>query len=104
MYDTLEEMISTQSRPTFLNRTPEQFIINQDYMNYIMDQDISIVMGDLTELFMPSDLFLELGEDLFADNKDVSFKLKRIDTILQNFTYKSRFKYFLFMDQHLEAM
>ena len=50
MYDTLEEMISTQSRPTFLNRTPEQFIINQDYMNYIMDQDISIVMGDLTEV------------------------------------------------------
>ena len=96
MYDTLEEMISTQSRPTFLNRTPEQFIINQDYMNYIMDQDISIVMGDLTELFMPSDLFLELGEDLFADNKDVSFKLKRIDTILQNFTYKSDLNIFIY--------
>ena len=96
MYDTLEDMISTQSRPTFLNRTPEQFIINQDYMNYIMDQDISIVMGDLTELFMPSDLFLELGEDLFADNKDVSFKLKRIDTILQNFTYKSDLNIFIY--------
>ena len=96
MYDTLEEMISTQSRATFLNRTPKQFIINQDYMNYIMDQDISIVMGDLTELFMPSDLFLELGEDLFADNKDVLLKLKRIDTILQNFTYKSDLNIFMY--------
>lgn len=96
MYDTLEEMISTQGRPVFLKRTPEQFIINQDYMNYIMDQDISLVMGDLTELFMPSDLFLELGEELFEDNKDVLLKLKRIDTILQNFTYKSDLNIFMY--------
>ena len=96
MYDTLEDMISTQSRPTFLSRTSEQLIINQEYMNYIMDLDISILMGDLTELFMPSDLFLELSEDLFLDNNEALLKLKKIDTILQNFTYKLDLNIFIY--------
>ncbi|SCI32983.1 MULTISPECIES: hypothetical protein [unclassified Romboutsia] len=90
MYHTLEEMISTQSRHMFRKKTPEEIIISQRYMNYIMDQDLRWLVGSVTELFMPSDLFLEIGKNIFGDEKEALIKLKKIDTILQNVTYNSK--------------
>ena len=89
MYHTLEEMISTQSRPMFKKKTPEEIIISQRYMNYIMDQELRWLVGAVTELFMPSDLFLEVGKSVFGDDEETLIKLKKVDAILQNATYNS---------------
>lgn len=89
MYDTLEDIANSQSMLTFHKRTPEEVIIGQDNINYIMDSELKWLIGEISELFMPTDLFLEVGESIFGENPEILLKLKKIDTILQNVTYNS---------------
>ena len=96
MYDTLEDMINSQGRLIFRKKTPQEMIISQDYMNYIMNQDLRCLVGEITELFMPSDLFLEIGESIFANDYEALTKLKKIDTILQNATYNANLDIVMF--------
>lgn len=96
MYDTLEDISNTQSRLTFSKKTPEEMILGQEIINYIMDTDLKWLMGEVTELFMPSDLFLEIGEELFGYDQEIVEKVKKIDAILQNVTYNSNLNIFLF--------
>lgn len=96
MYDTLEDMINSQGRLIFRKKTPQEMIISQDYMNYIMNQELRCLVGEITELFMPSDLFLEIGESIFANDYEALTKLKKIDTILQNATYNANLDIVMF--------
>lgn len=96
MYDTLEEMTNAQSRPTFLELTPEDMILSQNYMSYVMGKDLKWLMGNMNQLLMPSDLFFEIGESLFGNSPNVLNRLKRIDAILQNATYNSEIDILLY--------
>lgn len=89
MYDTLEDMINTECRKTFIKKTPNEMIESQNYMKYIMGQESRILLGEMNELFMPSDLFIEIAEDVF-ENSEIVTRIKRIDTILQNATYNTK--------------
>ncbi|MGL5328476.1 MAG: hypothetical protein ACRDD7_04345 [Peptostreptococcaceae bacterium] len=96
IYETLDDIMNTQSRLTFSKKTSEEMILGQSIINHIMDKDLNWLMGEITELFMPSDLFLEIGSEVFSHNQDVLVKLKKIDALLQNVTYKSHLDIFLF--------
>lgn len=96
MYNTLEDIINSQSRPMFNLNTSKQMILSQDYMDYIMSGDLKLLLGEINELFMPSDLFLELSKSIYGDDKEVLMQLKKIDAILQNVTYNSNLSIVMF--------
>lgn len=89
MYESLEEMINTRSRLTFLEKKPKEMIVDKSYIEYIIGRDLKWLIGSMSELFMPSDLFLEIGEEIFGNSKEVIDELKNIDAILQNAIYRS---------------
>lgn len=96
MYATLEDMINYQCKPTFNKITSKDMILKENYMNYIMDENLKLVLGEINELFMPSDLFLEIGESIYGSYKEIISKLKKIDTILRNATYNSNLHVIMF--------
>lgn len=96
MYDTLEDMANNQSIITFKKESSEDIILNQTYMAYIMGQDLKWIIGKMNELLMPSDLFLEISENVFGHKNDIMDKLRKIDVILQKATYESNLKITIF--------
>lgn len=89
MYHSLESMIETRSKPTFLELSSKEIILDKKYMEYIIGRDFKWLIGHMNELLMPSDLFMELGSKVFDKNKEVMKELENINAILQNATYKS---------------
>ena len=66
IYESLEEMIETRSRITFLEKNPREIILEKNYIE-----------------------FLEIGKIVFGESKEIVDELKNIDAILQNAIYKS---------------
>lgn len=89
IYESLEEMIETRSRITFLEKNPREIILEKNYIEYMIGRDLRWLIGNMSELFMPSDLFLEIGKIVFGESKETVDELKNIDAILQNAIYKS---------------
>ncbi|MGL5347617.1 MAG: helix-turn-helix domain-containing protein [Peptostreptococcaceae bacterium] len=89
MYTSLEEMITSRSRLTFLEKNPKEMILDKNYIQYMIGRDIRWLIGSVNELFMPSDLFLEIGQQVFGESKEVLDELKQIDAILQHAIYES---------------
>lgn len=88
MYNTLEEIMNNEATRIFAKVNPTEMINRQHYMKFVMGQNIRILLAEVSELFMPTDLLLEIGEQVFGDSAVIS-KLKKIDTILQNATYNT---------------
>ncbi|MEG1311669.1 MAG: hypothetical protein RR942_08400 [Romboutsia sp.] len=96
MYDTLENILHNKSTITFNNKSSKEIILDKNYIQYIISKEIELVMGKVNELFMPSELFLEIGKMVFGDSENVMRELNQIDTVLQNATYKSDIKVFMY--------
>ncbi len=96
IYDTLESMLNTSARPMFTKKSSKNMILDKSYMQYIIGHNLEWVIGNINELFMPSDLFLEIGQMVFGDSEDVVEELKKIDAILQNATYNSDLKLLMY--------
>ncbi len=96
MYNKLEDMINFQSRSMFNLNTSKEMILSQDYMDYIIEEDLRLILGEINELFMPSDLFLEVGKSIYGNDEEILIQLKKIDTILQNVTYNSNLSIIMF--------
>ncbi|MFI3210381.1 MAG: hypothetical protein R3Y64_04950 [Peptostreptococcaceae bacterium] len=93
-YNSLESMINTESRATFTKKKSYDIILDKLYIQYIIGQDLKWLIGNISELFMPSDLFLEIGEMVFGEESIE--ELKRIDAILQNATYFSNIEVLIY--------
>lgn len=96
MYESLEDMIDTRSRITFLKKTPKDMILEKNYIEYMIGRDLKWLIGNMSELFMPSDLFLEIGKLVFGESKEIINELKKIDAILQNAVYKSNIQILIY--------
>lgn len=83
MYHTLDEMLSTQCTKTFIRKSPRKTLLDADYIKYTMGNEIKIISGEMNELFMPADLFLEIGEKIFKDDEIIE-NFKRVNSILHN--------------------
>ena len=95
-YETLVDIVNTKSKPTFLQKTSEEMIIDKNYIQYIIGNKLKWLIGNMNELFMPSDLFIEIAQEVFGDKEDVIEELKKVDAILQNATYNSDLKVILY--------
>ena len=61
-----------------------------------MGQDLRWLIGHINELFMPYDLFEEIAESIFGDDKEVLDELKKINMLLKNVIYKSKLKVLIY--------
>ena len=50
----------------------------------------------MNEFFMPSDLFMELAESVFGQDKEVIQELRQINIFLQSIIYKSNIKVLIY--------
>ena len=61
-----------------------------------MGQELRWIIGHKNELFMPYDLFEEISESIFGDDKELLDELKKINMLLQNVIYKSKLKVLIY--------
>ena len=50
----------------------------------------------MNELFMPEELFIEVGKELFGEDKEILEELRKINIFLNNRTYKSKLKVLIY--------
>ena len=50
----------------------------------------------MNELFMPEELFIEVGKELFGEDKEILEELRKINIFLNNRTYKSKLKVWIY--------
>ena len=63
-----------------------------------MTQDLRWLIGSISELFMPPDLFMEVANSLFDDSKMLE-EISKINIVLQNITYKSKIKVLIYASE-----
>ncbi len=91
-YFSFEEIIKSQGKLLVEKKSPIDMVKDKTYMQYIMGKDFKWMLGSINEFFMPPDLFMELAESVFGDDKELLQELQQINTLLQNITYKSDIK------------
>lgn len=96
MYYSLDDISKNQGKLIFDKETPTELIKDKSYIQYIMGQNLRCLIGSINELFMPEDLFMEIGIDVFGDDEETINELKKINLFLQNGTYKSNIKVLIY--------
>lgn len=91
-YFSFEETIKSQGKLLVDKKSPIDMVKDKTYMQYIMGKDFKWILGSINEFFMPPDLFMELAESIFGNDKELLQELQQINTLLQNITYKSDIK------------
>ena len=89
VYYSLEEIIKNQGKLLVDKKAPLQILKEKIYLQYIMGQDMRLILGAMNEFFMPSDLFIELAENIFGQDELLLKELVQINIFLQNIIYKS---------------
>ena len=95
-YYSLEEIIKDQGKLLVEKKPSIDILKEKIYMQYIMGRDLRWILGSMNEFFMPSDLFMELAENLFGQDEEVLKELRQINTFLQNIIYKSNIKVLIY--------
>lgn len=96
LYDSIEYTLRNKGKNICYKKTPDLMIEDQTYIQYIMNNDLRCLLGSINEFFMPEDLFMEIAERVFGDNKKIMNELKKINVFLHNATYKSKLKVLLY--------
>lgn len=96
VYYSLEDILKNRAKPILEVKSTLDIIRKRTYLQYIMGQDLRWIIGRMNELFMPYDLFEELAESIFGDNKEILDELKKINMLLQNVIYKSKLKVLIY--------
>ena len=86
MYYSLDDIIKTQGKLVATRQNPINIIKDKFYIQYIMGQDLRLLIGAMNEFFMPEDLFMEVGKSLFGDDEVILSELRQINIFLQNVT------------------
>lgn len=95
-FDTLEEVIATNAHPVFGEYTMKEMITGKQYMRSIIGKNIRVLMGTMSEIFLPSVIFAKIAKDNFGDNEEMLEELKNIDVVLNNATYNSEMSVLLY--------
>ncbi len=95
-YDMLDELITISCHPVYSCHTPEEMIAGKLYMRYIIGKNIRVLIGAINELFLPSDLYEKVAQQVFGDQPEILNELKNIDVVLNNATYNSGMQVLLY--------
>ena len=96
MYYSLDEMLKNQGKPIVDRKKSIEMIRDKKFTQYIMNQDLRLLLGSVSEFFMPFDLFNEVANSVFGDDKEVLDELRKINMFLQNVTYTSKLKVLIY--------
>lgn len=96
VYYSFEEIIKDQGKLLVEKKSSIDVLKDKVYMQYIMGQDLKWILGSMNEFFMPSDLFMELAESVFGQDKEVIQELRQINIFLQSIIYKSNIKVLIY--------
>ena len=96
IYYSLDEIVKNQGKLIVERKSSIDIIKEKKYIQYIMSQDLRLLIGSISELFMPSDLFSEIAELVFYDDKEILDELRKINMFLQNVTYTSKLKVLIY--------
>ena len=91
-YSNLKYTLKNKGNLLCYRKDVTSMIEDQTYIQYIMNNDLRCLLGSINEFFMPPDLFMEIAEKLFGENKKIINELKKINLFLHNVTYKSNLK------------
>lgn len=92
MYYSLDDIVTNQGKLVADRKDPIDIIREKTYIQYIMGQDLRLLIGSMNEFFMPYDLFMEVGQSIFGNDESVLSELRQINIFLQNVTYISKIK------------
>lgn len=98
-YYSVESLLKSQGNLIYNKKSSIDIIKDTTYMQYIMGHDPRWLIGNINELFMPEDLFLEIAESIFGHDEDIMNKLKKINIFLHNLTYKSELKVLIYQSE-----
>lgn len=96
MYYSLEEILKNQGELIVNRVSKNSFIKDKFYIQYIMGQDLRWIMDSMNELFMSQELFDEVANQVFGDDKEIISELKKINLFLQNAIYTSKIKVLIY--------
>lgn len=99
LYYSLEGLLKRQGKPIFEKKDVISIIKNNIYTQYILGNDLRWLIGSMNELFMPEDLFIEVGKEVFGDNNEIMEELNKINIFLNNKTYKSDLKILIYENE-----
>ncbi|MBQ6631339.1 MAG: hypothetical protein IJH55_04305 [Romboutsia sp.] len=95
-YSNINYTLKNKGKMLCYRKDSFSMIEEQTYIQYIMNNDIKCLLGSINEFFMPPDLFMEIAERLFGDNRKIISELKKINLFLNNVTYKSNLKVLIY--------
>lgn len=95
-YNTLDELRLSKAKEIVYNIKKENYIKEKVCLQYIMGNDLRLLIGYINEFFMPEDLFDEISNQVFKDDKDIISDLKKVNMFLQNVTYNSEMKVLIY--------
>lgn len=96
LYYSLEDIYRNQGNLITDRKISSEVIKENTYMEYIMGNQLRVLIGTMTEFFMPEDLFMEVAHKVFGDDEEVISELKKINIFLQNITYKSKLRVLMY--------
>lgn len=96
LHASMDDVIHTQSKRVFNNVTMAEMIKDYYYMQSIISPDIRWLIGSMSELFLPDDLFEELLKRYFPDDKEYQKTLQKNHLIMQSVTYLSPSKILIY--------
>lgn len=95
LYDTMDDVIKTQSTQVFKFISIEQMMHENYYIQSAISPDIHWLVGSMTEQFLPNDLFDELLTQ-YIDDSVYREELKRNHMIMQNATHVSKIQILIY--------
>ncbi|MBC5995149.1 hypothetical protein EAI30_15615 [Romboutsia ilealis] len=99
LYYSIEDSLKLQGKPIYERKMSTSIIKNNIYAQYILGNDLKWLIGSMNELFMPEELFIEISESIFGENKDIMDELRKINIFLNNKTYKSKLKVLIYENE-----
>ena len=95
-YSNIKYTLKNKGKLLCYKESPISMIEDQNYIQYIMNNDLRCLLGTINEFFMPPELFMDIAYRVFGNDRVMINELKKINVFLQNITYKSNLKVLIY--------
>lgn len=89
LYFSMEKILNAKGSLISEIKKTTDIIGDTTYIQHILGGDLRWIMGNINELFMPEDLFMDIAKRVFKEDEKILQELKKINIFFENITYKS---------------
>ncbi len=93
LFSTYDYFLDEKSIPLFKSYSPQNLLQKKIYNSFIINSNISLIIGNLNELFFDLDMFSDISSQYFEQHEQDY--LQEINIILNNITYKHNIRVLL---------